>query len=111
MEYRRDSKGARTWLENWGLQLLIVTCAASADLALQLLAYLAQLTLLPAIYFSAASFALMIGGATLIGYAKLPSYQKGWFFRFGIKSVPAYRAKHYRWGWRLFPMGVFLSLC
>jgi hypothetical protein len=54
----------------------------------------------------AASFTLMIAGACLIIGAKRQGRAGGRFFTFGIKSVPARLARHYRWGWRLFLTGV-----
>jgi hypothetical protein len=63
------------------------------------------------ICFFIASFTLMILGAGLIGYAKLPIYRSGRFLTFGINSIPEYLKRYYRWGWRLFLFGVILSLC
>jgi hypothetical protein len=58
----------------------------------------------------AASFAFMLTGAALITYAKLPAYRGGRFFSFGVKSVAANLTGHYAWGWRLFILGVALSI-
>jgi hypothetical protein len=58
----------------------------------------------------ACSIALQIIGATLIAYAKLPLYRSGRFFTFGVKSISAPLTAHYRWGWRVFLLGVTLSL-
>ena len=65
----------------------------------------------PWIYFFVASVVLLISGATLILYAKLPVYRSGRFFTFGVKSVPERLAGHYCWGCRIFLFGVVLSLC
>jgi hypothetical protein len=65
----------------------------------------------PWIYFFVASMVLLISGATLIVYAKIPVYRSGRFFTFGVKSVPERLTGHYRWGWRVFLFGVVLSLC
>ena len=65
----------------------------------------------PWICFFIASFTLLMLGAAMIGFAKIPAYRSGRFFTFGIKSVPERLAAHYKWGWRLFLFGVILSLC
>lgn len=65
----------------------------------------------PWIWFFVVSFALMVVGSGLIGYAKFPVYRSGQFFTIGVKSVPEHLACYYRWGWRVFLFGVVLSLC
>ena len=63
------------------------------------------------IYFFVVSVVLLISGAALIAYAKIPVYRTGRFFTFGVKSVPERLTGCYRWGWRVFLFGVALSLC
>jgi len=64
----------------------------------------------PWVWFRAAAFALMVVGAGLIGYAKLPVYRSGRFFTLGLRSVPQQLLGYYRWGWRVFLFGVVLGL-
>jgi hypothetical protein len=85
--------------------------ALIAFLASQVLMFFMGLSGTPWIWFFAASFALMIFGGSLIGYAKFPVYRSGRFFTFGVKSVPEHLAGFYRWGWRVFLFGVVLGLC
>lgn len=107
MEHRAKNNGLQTFMEHWGLLFTAVV----ALLTTQVLMFFTQLTGAPWIWFFVASFILMIAGGSLIGYAKLPAYRSGRFFTFGLKSVPENRARHYRWGWRVFLFGVVLSLC
>jgi hypothetical protein len=107
MDTHRQSNGLQTFLEHWGFLLTAVV----AILASQVLMFFTRLTGAPWIWFFVASFALLIVGGCLIGYAKLPVYRSGRFFTFGVKSVPERLRGFYRWGWRAFLFGVVLSLC
>ena len=46
----------------------------------------------------------------MILYAKILLYRSGRPFSFGVKSIPASRVAHYRWGWQVFLGGGILSL-
>lgn len=107
METQKNSNGSRTFLEHCQFPLLVIT----ALIASQVLEFFTNLYGTQWICFFAASFALMIFGAILIGYAKLPVYRSGRLSTFGLKSVPDQTRKHYRWGWRVFLFGVLLALC
>ena len=107
METQKDSKGLRTFLEHWNIALVAIV----SILASQVLIIFTRLSGTPWICLFVASFALMIFGGALIGYAKFPVYRSGRFFMFGLKSVPARLQSLYRWGWRVFLFGVALSLC
>ena len=107
MDHQKQSNGLQTLLEHWGFLLT----AIFAVLATQVLMFFTQLSGMRWIWFFVASFALMISGGSLIGYAKFPVYRSGHFFTFGVKSVPEHLAGYYRFGWRVFLFGVVLSLC
>jgi hypothetical protein len=107
MEHRNQSNGLQTFLEHWGILLTVLLAIAFS----QVLMYFVNLCGKPWIYFFAASMILLISGATLIVYAKIPVYRNGRFFTFGVKSVPESFVGYYRWGWRVFLFGVVLSLC
>jgi hypothetical protein len=107
MDQRSQNNGLETFLEHWGILLIVVV----AFLASQVLMFFTRLSGTAWIWFLVASFALMIAGGSLIGYAKFPVYRSGQFFTFGLKSVPEHLRGFYRWGWRVFLFGVVLSLC
>jgi hypothetical protein len=109
MEQRRHSDSYQWWkfLEHWGLLLNVLVIFV----AVQVFLFFVNLTGTAWVCFLAGSFALMVSGAALILYAKMPAYRGGRFFIFGIKSVPEHLAGYYRWGWRLFLAGVALALC
>jgi len=107
MEHRSRSDGWETFLEHWGFLLVVVV----AFLASQALMFFTRLNGAPWIWIFVGSFALMILGGSLIGYAKLPAYRSGRFFTFGVKSFPEHLAGYYRWGWRVFLSGIVLGLC
>jgi hypothetical protein len=107
MEYRKQSNGLQTFLEyGWFASIAVVAIVAT-----WVLDFFTELSGTPWICFFVASFALLVFGGGLIGYAKFPVYRSGRFFTFGIKSVPWHLAGYYRWGWRVFLFGVALSLC
>jgi hypothetical protein len=106
MEYRRQSHGLLTFLEHGGLLIYAVV----VSLASKFFFSLAGMHGASWLGLCAMGFAAQIAGAVLIGYAKLPLYRNGCSFTFGIKSIPLPRVGHYRWGWRLFLIGVCLSL-
>jgi len=107
MEYGRKSNGLLTLLENFGIVFVVATIAVFCEVAF----FFINLTGAPWICFFAASTVLLILGASLIVYAKLPAYRRGRFLTFGVRSVPPDLAAHYRWGWRVFLFAVALSLC
>jgi len=106
MEHERQSNGLPTLIEHWGTllaALAIVICA-------QVVLFFLNLEGLAWIYFFAGGLALLISGAALIAYAKIPTYRRGQFFTFGAKSVPERLVGCYHWGWRLFLFGVVTAL-
>jgi len=107
MEYRRQNNGLQTFLEHWGFIFTVLLAVVFS----QVLMFFFNLRGKPWIYFFIASMALLVSGAVLIVWAKLPVYRSGQFFTFGIKSVPKNLVGCYRWGWRVFLFGVVLSLC
>jgi len=107
MEHRSQGNGLETFLEHWGFLLTALLTIAFC----QVMMFFFNLSGRPWIYFFVASVILLISGAALIVYAKIPVYRSGRFFTFGIKSVPDSLAGYYRWGWRVFSFGVVLSLC
>ncbi len=107
MKHRHQNIGLLTFLEHWGLLLTAILAVVSA----QVLMFFVNLRDEPWIYFFATSMALQISGAALIIYAKVPVYRSGQVFTFGVKSVPEGLAGFYRCGWRVFLIGVMLSLC
>lgn len=107
MEYRSQNNGLLAFLEHWGFVLTVLFAVVVS----QVLMFFFNLRGKPWSYFFVASMALLILGAALIVYAKLPAYRSGRFFTFGVKSVPERLAVYYRWGWRVFLFGVVLSLC
>jgi hypothetical protein len=106
MDYRRDSHGEQTFFEHWWL-LGFATIASLASLVSHILG---TISVSWRIALCVGAFALMIAGAWLIGYAKLPAYRDGRFFSFGVKSVPRALRHHYLKGWRLFYGGMMLTL-
>ena len=107
MEYQNKTNGLQTFLEH---SSFLVT-ALIAVVASVILTFFSSLSGMPWIYFFVAGMILLVLGAALIVWAKLPAYRSGRFLTFGIKSVPQNLAKCYRWGWRVFLFGVALSLC
>lgn len=107
MDRQSHSNGWETFHEHWGM-VITVLVALVAGRALD---FFMGLSGTPWICFFVASVALLVVGAALIGYAKLPVYRSGRFFTFGVKSVPDRLHGLYRWGWRVFLFGVVLSLC
>jgi hypothetical protein len=107
---RRRGNGLETFLEHWGgggFLLIGVIGLAGSEVSM----FFTSLSDKPWFYFLIASTVLLLAGAALILYAKLPVYRSGRFFTFGVKSVPEPLAGFYRWGWRVFLFGVALSLC
>jgi hypothetical protein len=107
MDYRKQSNGLLTFLEHWNILIVIVV----ALVASQIFGFFMRLSGTPWIWFFVASFAFMIFGGGLIGYAKLPVYRRGQFFTFGLKTVPEHLRGFCRWGWRVFLFGVVLGFC
>jgi len=107
MDRQTRSNGLETFLEHWGLLITVVIAVITG----KVLAFFMGLSGTPWIWCFVAAFALMIFGALLIGYAKLPVYRSGRFFTFGLRSVPQQLLGYYRWGWRVFLFGVVLGVC
>jgi len=107
MEHGSKSNGLLTFLEHWGFLLSL----GLAVVFVRVLMFFFNLRGTPWIYFFVASMALLILGAALIVYAKMPVYRSGRFFTFGVNSVPPNLTGYYRWGWRVFSFGVVLLLC
>jgi hypothetical protein len=107
MDYQKQKNGWQTFFEHWGFLLTaLFIIAVSATFI-----FFLNLTGTSWIYCFAADMVILLSGAAMILYAKIPVYRSGHFFTFGIKSVPARLAGYYRWGWRVFLSGVLLSLC
>ena len=107
MDRRSHTNGLETFLEHWGLVVMVVVAVVAG----KVLTFFTGLSGRPWTWCVVASFALMIVGGGLIGYAKLPVYRSGRFFTFGLKSVPQQLHGFYRWGWRVFLFGVVLAVC
>jgi predicted lysophospholipase L1 biosynthesis ABC-type transport system permease subunit len=107
MEHRNRGNGLETFLEHWGFLLVALVSLA----VLQLLMFFLNLNSKLWIYFFVASVLILFSGAAMIIRAKIPVYRSGRFLTFGVKSVPERLAGCYRWGWRVFLLGVALALC
>jgi hypothetical protein len=94
-------------LEHWGMSLILLCSVIVCNVFL----FFMNLSGILWICFLAASFGFMVSGGGLIAYAKYPAYRSGQFFTFGGNSVPGHLTGFYRWGWRLFLLGVVLSFC
>jgi hypothetical protein len=103
MDRHGQSNGLETFLEHWGILITVLIALVAGK-------FITWLSGAPWVWFRAAAFAFMIGGAGLIGYAKLPVYRSGRFLTFGVKSVPQQLRGYYQWGWRVFLFGVVLAL-
>ncbi len=106
METRKHGNGWETFLQHWGLTVT----ALFAGIAGWAFLFFLNLSGTFWVVFFALSFALMLSGGALIGYAKFPDCRSGRFFTFGAKSVPAHLIGYYRWGWRVFLLGFILAL-
>lgn len=107
MELHKQSNGLLTFLEHWGFLTFALLLVAYSEVV----NFFSHLNGQPWINFFTTSMALLIAGALLILRAKIPAYRSRRFLTFGLKSVPAPLAGSYRRGWRLFSLGVLLSLC
>lgn len=107
MEYRKNNNGWLAFWEHW--HFFVAALSIMAGMAV--LTFFNNLTGMPWIHFFMADTVLLFLGAGLILYAKFPLYQSGRFFTFGIGSIPQGLKGFYRWGWRIFLIGVALSLC
>jgi hypothetical protein len=105
MEYRKETNGWQTLLSQFQLTPVVFL------FLLTVYTFFETLTGTPWIYFFVAATVLLFSGAGLIVSAKIPLYQSGRFFTFGVKSIPLKLKRYYRWGWRIFLFGVALSLC
>jgi len=106
MEHRKQSNGLRTLLEHWGMLLTTLVALFCS----QVVMFFFNLKGQSWIYFFAGSLALLVSGAALIAYAKIPAYRRGQFLTYGAKTVPERLVGCYRWGWRIFLSGVVISL-
>jgi len=91
MEYERRSNGLVTFLEHYWFVLSAVIALVSTQVGMFFLNLKGQ----GWINFFAASLVLLISGAALILYAKIPVYRSGRFFTFGVKSVPKHLSGYY----------------
>ncbi len=107
MDRHTRRTGWETFHEHWGLPITVVTALVVG----KVLTFFMGLSGTPWIWCFVAAFALMIFGAGLIGYAKLPVYRSGRVFSFGLRSVPQQLLGYYRWGWRVFLFGVVVGVC
>jgi hypothetical protein len=107
MEYRKDNNGWHTLLDQFFYPVLPLTFLVGWAV----LIFFQNLNGMPWIHFFVADAILLFSGAGLILYAKFPLYRSGRFFTFGIGSIPQGLKGFYRWGWRIFLIGVALSLC
>jgi hypothetical protein len=107
MDRRKQSNGWLTFLGHWGFLLLALVALAVSPIFM----FFFNLNGTPWIQFFVADMVILFSGAGLILYAKIPVYQSGRFFTFGVKSIPESVTRYYRWGWRVFLFGVVLSLC
>ena len=107
METRKGGNGWETFFEHCGLMVAILAVVILSPVML----FFINLSGKAWIYFFIASEILLLSGAGLILYAKIPVYRSGQFFTFGVKTIPKEFACFYRWGWRVFLLGVLLSLC
>lgn len=106
MESRGKDGGYETFLEHWGTTLVFLTIAALCTV----FDFFLNLSGAPWIRLFIAGLVLLISGAGLILFAKIPVYRSRRFFTFGVKSVPEGMTGYYRWGWRIFLIGVAVSL-
>jgi hypothetical protein len=107
MDARKQGNGIETFLEHWWVWITILV----AIITERILGFFMGLSGIPWICFFVASCALMVVGASLIVYAKLPVYRSGRFLTFGLKAVPHHLVRVYCWGWRIFLFGAVLGLC
>ena len=106
MEYHRQDNGLLAFLEHWGF----LVGALSVFVFTKVLDFFFNLNGELWIYLFAASMGLLITGAGLIFFAKIPVYRSGRFLTFGLKSIPRRLVVFYKWGWRIFLFGAVLSL-
>ena len=107
MEHQSQTNGFETFLEHWSLLVVLVVAVVTSEV----LGFFTGLSGTAWIWFLVASFALMILGGGLIGYAKLLAYRSRRFFTFGVKAVPEHLVGFYRWEWRVLVFGVVLGFC
>jgi hypothetical protein len=106
MDYRKRDNGWLTFHEHWGFVLVSLSLVVMAQVG----DFFLNLNGRPWINVFWVGTVLLVSGAVLIGYAKMPVYRSGRFFTFGVKSLPVEMKVYYRWGWRVFLAGVFLAL-
>jgi hypothetical protein len=110
MDYHKNSNGWLTFLEHWGLVIIMAVAIVSSQTLMLLFRFLCNLSAAQWVLAFLASSLLMTMGAVFIGYAKLPAYRSGNWLSFGAHSVPNHLAGFHRWGWRLFTLGMLLSI-
>lgn len=106
MEYHRQSHGWLTFLEHWGIPLMLLGVFGLSSLMMFFINLRGQGWL----KLFTVAMGLLLAGSGLILAAKLPSYRQGRLFTFGAGSVPERLLGCYRWGWRFFGLGMALSL-
>src|SRR5471030_2997652 len=107
MEYRSKDNGSLTFLEHWGLVVIVVV----ACLAGQVLNLVVGLSGKSLIWCYGIGLAIAAIGVALILYAKIPLYQQRRFLTFGSRALPESRRSFYRWGYRCVLFAVALLLC
>ncbi|MGA3266763.1 MAG: hypothetical protein ABSE16_08070 [Verrucomicrobiota bacterium] len=107
MEYRSDSNGLKTFLENWWFLYIAIV----AFITSQVLDFFTRLSGTPWIWCYGIGLAVAAVGVALIFYAKLPLYRQRQFLTFGSRALPESRRSFYRWGYRCVLFAVALLSC
>lgn len=106
MNYSKEDNGSQTFWEHWGGVMFLVPMIIGLVVATSF----EYLTAMEWLYLFCAATVLLLSGGGLIAHAKVPVYRRGEFFTFGTRTVPQELRACYRWGWRMFLLGVALML-
>jgi hypothetical protein len=107
MDTHRKSHGLQTFLEHWGILVIVVF----GFIAGQALTFFMGLTGAAWIWCYGVGLAVAAVGVSLIFYAKLPLYRQRRFLTFGSRALPKSSRSFYRWGYRCVLFAVALLLC
>ena len=107
MDTQREGEGLETFREHWGLSITVSVLI----FAVQAVSYILNLSGAAWIWHFVAASAMVVIGGSMIGCAKASAYRSGRLFTFGVASVRKDLRWLYRWGWRMFLLGVVFSLC
>jgi hypothetical protein len=107
MEYRSKDNGSLTFLEHWGILVIVVV----ACIAGEVLNFFMGLSGAAWIWCYGIGLAVAVVGVSLIFYAKLPLYRQRRFLTFGSRALPENRRSYYRWGYHCVLFAVALLLC